>query len=184
MLVDVVHIKETFATRMDPMTFIGLKQEHDGKLQFYACMADGEFASVIEQKMENTSTARGKDNAMVANVRNYLLEKVPLIAAQLKLKVVTDLQTDRLLTIRQASSSYVFVYFGAVTADWIHVACWLRIELDGDIISKSRKSPAKLFFWMMGRSYTQPAEALSKLVGTSSGELANLLDLTEGIEYP
>jgi len=167
---------------MDAVAFIGLKEEHNA-LKFYSCMQkNNDFKDAIQTKLANTSSNRGTDSRLVRNVRTYLQEKVPLIVHDLNLKmVVTDLTSDRLLTIKvDNSSKHIFVYFGALTKAWIHVACWLRLDVDNDKITNER---AKLFFWMMEQSYAQPAEALASVAGRAVGDLGTLLDLTEGIEY-
>jgi hypothetical protein len=166
---------------MDAVAFIGLKEENNA-LKFYTCMRKNtDFQSAIETKLRNTSSHHGTEIALVKNVRRYLREKVPLIAADLQLRVVTDLEHDRLLTIKVDNlSKHIFVYFGALNKDWIHVACWLRLDVDNDKITKQKP---KLFFWMMEQSYAQPAEALASVAGRAVNRLDTLLDLTDGIEY-
>ena len=192
MLYGGVHIKEAFVTSMaqaqvrDGVAFIGLREGAD-HLQLYTCMMHPKkFENVLNGKLNQAKTST--HDAAQQNrpkLREYLKKTVDNIASQFNLTVVTDVVNDHLLTVKQDDA--YFVYFGAMTENLIHVACWLRIAKTGGK-NDFAKSP-KLFFWVLHTSYAQELEALGDLeqhpknteddVKKGTGVV---LDLTDGIE--
>ena len=86
----------------------------------------------------------------------------------------------------------MFVYFGAMTAELIHVACWLRVPriqstdtLTGNpkVVVDTLNRP-KIFFWVLHTSYAQELEALGEAnEGVNMEAIKQHLDLTKDIEY-
>ena len=189
MLYGRVHIKEAFVTRMaraastveDAVAYIGLREE-ETHLHLYKCMANPKkFEGPLNAKLNRAKTA--DHDVAVANrpkLRAHLKKIVDEIASSLDFTVVTNFDTDHLLTVQQNDAC--FVYFGAMTDKLIHVACWLRIPLANKTIVHG-DSP-KIFFWVLHTSYAQELEALGDLTGEMDvTELRKLLDLSDGIDY-
>ena len=186
---DGVHIKEGFATGMltqanhevlDDVSYMGLKDVED-HLQLYTCMQNSKaFKTAVLQKLKRNRREDHIRHIKKNSLRGHLIGTVPAIAACLNLTVVTNFQTDHLLTVRQKDAW--FVYFGAMTAELIHVACWLRVPLTNDGHTDESKPP-KIFFWVLHTSYAQELEELGDLKdGLDMVETKKYLDLTTGIE--
>jgi hypothetical protein len=193
-LCDRVYIKEVFAARMqevhavkEEVAYIGWKEKGD-IMQLYTWRhepAIQEFQAALHQKLERTRRKNPDaetDIKKKRKLREYLVKRVPLIAAELHVTVVTDFDKDHLLTVK-ANGAY-FVYFGAMTKGYVHVACWLRIPLKYETIDE--EVHPKIFFWVLHTSYAQELEALgdiSKQGNIDMLKVRPLLDLTDGIDY-
>jgi len=184
-----VHIKEGFSTGMadtqhaiqDEVAYIGLKNRGE-HLRLYTCMQHAElFENSLYKKLARTKTPNHADKPNTKNeLRKYLQDKVQLLANEFKYTVVTDFENDHLL--RVFHDDKCFVYFGAMTKNLIHVACWLLIPMhDGEIDIHAKP---KIVFWVLHASYAQELEALSDLemITTKIGEEHKVLDLTDVTE--
>jgi hypothetical protein len=185
-----VHIKEASATRMedvqDQVSYIGLK-DAGTHLQLYKCMTNYKaFEDALNAKLNRTKTAK-HDN--ISNnkkeLRTYLSTKVAALAQYLDFILVTDFDKDHLLTV--PLQDVFFVYFGAMTKNLVHVACWLRLQKTNGKVDYAK--PPKIFFWVLHTSYAQELEELSTLeskpinnVPGGGDDVSKELDLQEGIE--
>ena len=189
MLYGGVHIKEASATRMedvqDQVSYIGLK-DAGTHLQLYKCMTNYKaFEDALTGKLNRTKTAK-HDN--ISNnkkeLRDYLRTKVAALAQHLDFTLVTDFAKDHLLTVPLQDA--FFVYFGAMTKNLVHVACWLRLQKTNSKVDYAK--PPKIFFWVLHTSYAQELEELSTLeskptnVPGEGDDVSKELDLQEGIE--
>ena len=185
-----LYIKEAFATIMaseikDGVAYIGWK-ETSTLLHLYKWKDDAaieNFNRLLREKLiQPKSSSHDADRIKKTMSREYLKSKVPPIVELLNLKLVTDFDEDHLLRVKRKNAH--FVYFGAMTKEYIHVACWLRIPLNNKTIDYV--SEPKLFFWVLHTSYAQELEALGDLAGEGNidvNALRDLLDLTDGIDY-
>ena len=170
----------------EEVAYIGWKEKGD-IMQLYTWRhepAIQEFQAALHQKLERTRRKNPDAEADIKKkrkLREYLVKRVPLIAAELHVTVVTDFDKDHLLTVK-ANGAY-FVYFGAMTKGYVHVACWLRIPLKHGTIDETCNP--KIFFWVLHISYTQELEALGEISkpGIDMKAVLRLLDVSEGIEY-
>ncbi len=164
MLYGGVHIKEASATRMavvdDNVAYIGLK-DAGSHLQLYKCMIKHRgFEDGLQNKLARAKQSNHDENVhKKQNLREYLKQKLPKLEAYFGFTLVTDIENDHLLTVR-VNDGY-FVYFGAMTSQLVHVACWLRLQISEPNIDYT-KAP-KIFFWVLHESYAQEIEALSEL---------------------
>jgi hypothetical protein len=158
----------------DEVAYIGLK-EREHHLQLYASTQEKDFHDQVRQKLQRKKPTSFDADKKKTKLRQYLQDKVPAIAASLKLTVVTDFETDHLLTVKRESTC--FVYFGAMTQEeLIHVACWLRIPMtEGKVIDTVHP---QILFWVLHMSYAQELEALGELEGLSEEDIKISLDLT------
>jgi hypothetical protein len=175
---DVNAVKEAVA-------YIGWK-EKGNIMQLYTWrneVAIQDFQAVLHAKLERTRRKNPDADIKKKRVlREYLVKRVPPIAAALHVTVVTDFDKDLLLTVK-AKEAY-FVYFGAMTNHYVHVACWLRIPLKYKTIDEV--AHPKIFFWVLHTSYAQELEALgdiSRVGNIDMDKVRPLLDLTDGIDY-
>jgi hypothetical protein len=162
----------------DEVAYIGLKNRGD-HLRLHKCMEHAElFGNFLYEKLARTKTPNHdeKPNTKV-ELRKYLQEKVELLANEFKYTVVTDFAKDHLLRVFHQDKC--FVYFGAMTENLIHVACWLLIPMHDGKIDKQAKP--HIVFWVLHASYAQELEALSELelITTDQGEQHAVLDLTD-----
>ena len=175
---------------LDDVSYMGLKDVED-HLQLYTCMHNSKaFKTAVLQKLKRNRREDHIRHIKKNSLRGHLIGTVPAIAACLNLTVVTNFQTDHLLTVRQKEAW--FVYFGAMTAELIHVACWLRVprmqSTDGltgrpKVVVDNLNSP-KIFFWVLHTSYAQELEALGEAnEGVNMEAIKQHLDLTKDIEY-
>jgi hypothetical protein len=186
-----VHIKEAFARRMantqptvqDDVAYIGLK-EMDSHLQLYKCILDPKDfheALFIKLNRKKTSTHDEITHNKQA-LRKYLKLKLDNITQNFGITLVTDIDHDHLLTVQDKDA--LFVYFGAMTAKLIHVACWLRIPKVDKKIDES-KNP-KIFFWVLHTAYAQELEALGDFEDTGKDNSAYKkidLEFEQGIDF-
>ena len=169
----------------DGVAYIGWK-ETNTIVQLYKWTdieAIKDFDQKLMRKLKRPKRTEHDDDTMSKpKMREYLQDRVPSIAQSLNLTLVTDFARDHLLTVKRDDA--YFVYFGAMTKDYIHVACWLRVPLKHNTIDNA-EAP-KIFFWVLHTSYAQELEALGDLVGEGKIDMINLrrlLDLSEGIDY-
>ena len=167
----------------DAVAYIGWKETNE-LLRLYKWKEDKsiqDFNEKLHIKLSRSQRSHPEqDITKKTNLRKYLNERVPPIVDFLKLTLVTNFDEDHLLTVRQTNA--YFVYFGAMTKEYIHVACWLRIPLENKTIAHG-DSP-KIFFWVLHTSYAQELEALGDLTGEMDvTALRKLLDLSDGIDY-
>ena len=169
----------------DGVAYIGWK-ETNTIVQLYKWTdkaAIQDFDQKLMRKLKRPKrTEHDEDTMSKPKMREYLQDRVPSIAQSLNLTLVTDFARDHLLTVKRDQA--YFVYFGAMTKDYIHVACWLRVPLRHNTIDNV-EAP-KIFFWVLHTSYAQELEALGDLVGENKIEINNLrklLDLSDGIDY-
>lgn len=190
MLYGGVHIKEAFARRMavkDEVAYIGLK-ETDSHLQLYKCMMNTkDFQEPLNTKLTRLKT--GTHDNVAGNkvaLREYLKPILSNIAEHFGFTVVTDIDKDHLMTVQGKDA--LFVYFGAMTAKLIHVACWLQIPKSNGKIDQATNP--KIFFWVLHTSYAQELEALGDLEEIKKDEdmhvdqISNImLVFDQGIDY-
>ena len=167
---------------LDDVSYIGLT-ETDEHLKLYTCMQNAvEFRKSVLQKLKRSKRTNHANEIKKSKMRAYLMYKVPEIVRCLNLTLVTNVLEDHLLTVRRDDAW--FVYFGAMTAEFIHVACWLRVprKNDGNINENDGIHP-KTFFWVLHTSYAQELEALGEAnEGIDVDTVKKHLDLTDGIE--
>ena len=157
----------------DEVAYIGLKERAD-HLQLYASVQENGFDAKVRAKLERTKTSSHAIEKKKEKLRQYLEQKVPDIARILKLIVVTDFETDHLLTVQHENACSV--YFGAITEEeLIHVACWLRIPMKQTTLIDTPHP--KILFWVLHTSYAQELEALGELEGLKPEEIRESLDL-------
>jgi hypothetical protein len=168
----------------DGVAYIGWKESgpimHLYKWKDEVAIED--FQAELHKKLERkTRNQHAVDTTKKAVLRAYLNERVPPIAALLDITVVTDFKNDHLLTVKTHSA--YFVYFGAMTKHFVHVACWLRIPLKNRAIDTIDKP--KIFFWVLHISYAQELEALGDYTkpGIDMKQVRKLLDVSNGIHY-
>ena len=166
---------------LDDVSYMGLKDVED-HLQLYTCMQNSKaFKTAVLQKLKRNRREDHSRHIKKNSLRGHLIGTVPAIAECLNLTVVTNFQTDHLLTVRQKDAW--FVYFGAMTTELIHVACWLRVPLNTDGSVNESINP-KIFFWVLHTSYAQELEALGEAnEGVNMEAIKQRLDLTKDIEY-
>lgn len=165
---------------LDDVSYMGLREEED-HLQLYTCMETAfQFQISMREKLQRPKRKNHDTEITRSKLRGYLHYKVNEIAKSLNLIPVTNVAKDHLLTVRQKDAW--FVYFGAMTAELIHVACWLRVPLKTDGSVNELINP-KIFFWVLHTSYAQELEALGDLkTGLDMTTVKQHLILTTGIE--
>lgn len=157
----------------DEVAYIGLK-EGQKHLQLYASVQEDNFDKEVTEKLQRKKPTSFDTDKKRKKLRQYLQDKVPAIAKHLKLIVVTDFETDHLLTVRHENACSV--YFGAITEEeLIHVACWLRIPMKQTTLIDTPHP--KILFWVLHTSYAQELEALGDLEGLNPEEIRKSLDL-------
>jgi hypothetical protein len=168
----------------DGVAYIGWKESgpimHLYKWKDESAIDD--FQEQLHKKLERRRrNQHDEDTTKKAVLRAYLNERVPPIATLLDITVVTDFKNDHLLTVKTHSA--YFVYFGAMTKHFVHVACWLRIPLKHGAIDNIDKP--KIFFWVLHISYAQELEALGDYTkpGINMRQVRELLDVSNGINY-
>ena len=161
---------------LDDVAFISFKEE-ESHLQLYTCMQNAnDFGTLLKEKLKRSKKTSHDTVKKKQRLRAYLNSKIHDIADCLKVSVVTDIDNDHLLTVRHNNAC--FVYFAAMTAEFNHVACWLRVPLLSDGKINANANP-QIFFWVLHRSYAQELEALGDLKsGVDMEKLKRVLDLT------
>ena len=167
----------------DDVDYTSMK-EGDDHVNLYACMLDArDFNKAVDEKLQRDKRTTHDTDRPKSKLRIYLSKHVPKIAEALNFTVVTDFQTDHLLTVKHKAKNVIFVYFGAMNKELIHVACWLRIERNADNKIDENHKP-NIFFWVLHMSYAQELQALgSSAEGVVMADLKQCLTLTESIEY-
>ena len=167
----------------DDVDYTSMKEDDDN-VHLYACMLDAtEFNKAVDEKLQRDKRTTHATDRTKPKLRTYLSKHVPKIAKALNFTVVTDFQTDHLLTVKHKDPKVIFVYFGAMNKELIHVACWLRIERNADNKIDENHNP-NIFFWVLHMSYAQELQALgSSAEGVVMADLKKCLTLTESIEY-
>ena len=166
---------------LDDVAYIGLKNRGE-YLRLYKCMENAAaFETILHEKLARSKTSTHEVKPNTKNkLREYLKIKTEALAKLFNYTIVTDFENDHLLTV--AYQGKYFVYFGAMTATLIHVACWLLIPRRDGHIDLTSESKPKIVFWVLHTSYAQELEALSDLEMTpnaNGGEDHPVLDLTD-----
>jgi hypothetical protein len=186
------------------MSFVGLS--HDATRDFVDLYAwdEGHKAS-FEERLENKilrearkfdSNQSAKVNKIVSDAkRDHAAEKAKLqqyfnthiknIAEALELTPVTE-ASDNILFIPTKARDHFFVYFGAMTATMVHIACWMVVP-ETALVSPEAAAAHKprICFWMLNTFYAQQMTALENEGDTKDiDKLDEVLNLSEGLEYP
>ncbi len=171
---------------LDDVAYIGLKNRGE-YLRLYKCMENAaDFETTLRAKLARSQTPKHAEQPNTKKkLREYLKTKTEALAKLFRYTIVTDFDNDHLLTV--VDQGKYFVYFGAMTAALIHVACWLLIPMPDGHIDLTPESKPKIVFWVLHTSYAQELEALSDLEITPNANGAEehvVLDLTDVQENP
>ena len=170
------------------MSFLGIY--HDvlhPNLDFY--VLDYGNKNRFEAKLEAVIADGGNPDTIASDIdrriiKRYFKEHMPAIAAALQLTPVTE-EIDHPLFIQTTSKDHVFMYFGAMTASMVHIACWIVVSkdaLEAYALAASVEAPKpKICFWLLNTSYAQQLAGLETPM--SIEDLEKVLDLTQGLEY-
>ena len=156
----------------DNVAYIGLK-DAGTHLQLYKCMKKHqEFEKGLHAKLGRAKQINHDENRNDKRIlRDYLKTKLPRLQEYFGFTLVTDIEKDHLLTVR-LNDGY-FVYFGAMTTQLVHVACWLRLQISTKI---DYSTPPKIFFWVLHESYAQEIEALSEVEAMDKSSMVDASD--------
>jgi len=167
------------------MSFLGIhdvdSHEH---IDWYACeQHDREkFESKLEEIIQSDNPI-----ATDTHLTNYFKFHMPPIAKALGLTPVTEV-IDNLLFLTTKTGN-VWMYFGAMTASMVHIACWMvvpKAALEAQTALNTMVAPnPKICFWLLNTSYAQQLAGLENNGTKKDMEtLEQSLDLSEGLEYP
>jgi hypothetical protein len=129
--------------------------------------------------------AKGHHAAEKAKLHQYFNTHIDKIAGALELTPVTE-ASDKILFIATKARDHFFVYFGAMTAAMVHIACWMVVPAAA-LVSGADAAIHKprICFWMLNTFYAQQMAALENNGDQKDiDKLETVLDLSEGLEYP
>jgi hypothetical protein len=115
-------------------------------------------------------------------LQEYFKTHIKGIEEALHLKTVTEAD-DNILFIATKARDHFFVYFGAMSDSMVHIACWMVVPKTALGAPADRAHRPKICFWMLNTSYAQQMADL-ETGDKDIEELENVLDLSEGLEYP
>jgi hypothetical protein len=169
-----VHVK-------DEVAYLAFKEAEE-HVHLFECMCKADqFNMDLNEKLERVK--RSGNQITKKSLRVYLQERKKAIEKILDFTIVTDFNADHLLTLPDAKSNFMYVYFGAMTKLLISVACWLRIPMIGKKIDMSTEKKPEIFFWVLHRSYAQDLEGLGE-GDIAIDEFKATLKFSQSIEYP
>jgi hypothetical protein len=118
-------------------------------------------------------------------LREYFNTHIEKIAGALELTPVTE-ASDKFLFIPTKARDHFFVYFGAMTAAMVHIACWMVVPAAALVsVQAAAAHKPRICFWMLNTFYAQQMAALENNGDTKDiDKLEEVLDLSEGLEYP
>ena len=170
------------------MSFLGIyHDEGHTNLDFYAW--DKAHKDTFEDRLAAAIAGGGTPETIELDTDRRILTQyfnthMPLIAAALQLKPVTE-ESDHHLFIPTPSKDHVFMYFGAMTASMVHVACWIVVPKgawEAATSAAAVKVPnPRICFWLLNTSYAQQLAGLGVAINIDA--LEKVLDLTQGLEY-
>jgi hypothetical protein len=99
-------------------------------------------------RVEHADTTTGQEES-----RTYFRENVGKMAENLSLTLVTDAAQDPALVVPMDGK--MFVYFGAMAASCVHLACWLVLD-PGEL-----KKPPGVCCCFLNSSFTQKSDVLT-----------------------
>jgi hypothetical protein len=186
------------------MSFVGLS--HDAKRDFVDLYAWDEahkerFQERLDKKIlrearkfdwnesaqvtKVVSDAKQLHAAEKAKLWEYFNTHIENIAVALELTPVTE-ASDKILFIPTKARDHFFVYFGAMTAAMVHIACWMVVPAAALMSPEAAVAhKPRICFWMLNTFYAQQMAALENNGDTKDiDKLETVLDLSEGLEYP
>jgi hypothetical protein len=163
---DAAH-KERFEARLEKKL---LRQAREFKFD-----AAGEVTTRVDAKKAEHATDKKA-------LQEYFKTHIKGIAQALKLIPVTE-SSDEILFIATKARDHFFVYFGAMSESMVHIACWMVVPKTARGAPADRTHRPKICFWMLNTSYAQQMADLES-GQKDSEELEQVLDLSEGLEYP